>query len=164
MSGLVILPQWPLGLLPIPIDLTREISEQLNGSVARQPVQSGTAIDDESLLDPLRVEVSGLLSDAAPFGGLFASGRDRAQALLDRVKDIRLKKIIVSLVGDDYLATTLLLSTIRVMRGSKTGKAREITMVFDELNIVSLSLLGAVPDADIEALGALGSIEQGVMP
>jgi hypothetical protein len=162
--GLSIVPTWPIGLLPVPIDLTREITESYDGSVARQPVQSGTAIDDEVLLMPLRVEVSGLLSDAAPFGGLFVSGPDRAQALLDRVKDLRSKKVIVALVGDDYLATTLALSTIRVVRSKGTGKAREISMIFDELNLISLGLLGAIDDADIEALGALGSIEQGVQP
>lgn len=162
--GLSIIPIWPLGLLPVSIDLTREIVESYDGSVARQPVESGTAIDDEIMLLPLRVEVSGVLSDAAPFGGVFLSGPDRAQALLDKIKDLRAKKVIVALVGDDYVATSLGLSIIRVVRNATTGKAREVTMIFDELNIVSLSLIGAIPDADLEALGALGSIDQGVMP
>lgn len=162
MPGLVLFPTFPFGLLPVLVDVTRGLSDDQAFEVAEHPVQGAETVTDEVLARNRNLSYEITFSDAPP--GVVPLGPARAERLLGDLRNFAEKKAIITAVTPDEAVTRLVISGIRVARDATTGRKRPVSLSLTRVRIVQLELIAAVVDADLEAFGGLGSVDQGLQP
>lgn len=159
---LQIVPTFPLGLEFVEVDVTRSIGDELSAQVVTEPVEGASVVTDEVLIDPRMLEIEAFFTDAAP---LFAiPSKERAEAEIEKLRRILLAKAIVTLIEPAKSIANLVLFRVRVQRDRSTGLARSASLSFQQVKIIAFELVQAIGDADVEALGALGSVDLGLPP
>ena len=163
MPRLTIVPTFPPGLETIELDVTRSLNDELSAQVVNEPVEGESTVTDEVLIDPRMIEVEGIFSNAAPgFAAFF--GKARAETMVNKLRATLLAKAIVTLVDPDSTVSRLVLYRVRVSRDRTTGAARAFSLSFQRIKEISFELIQAIGDSDLEALGALGSVDLGLPP
>ncbi len=162
MAGLTLVPTYPRGLPPLVVDATTGLTDDLALDVAEHPVVGAEAVADEVLLRARQLGYEVVFSDAPP--NLTPAGKGRAEALVQRLRELATRKVVMSAVTPDETITRLVISGLRVARDAATGQRRPVSVSLTRVRIVQLELVAAVEDADLAALGALGSVDQGLQP
>ena len=162
MPGLTLVPTYPPGLLPVVADVTRSLSDDTSLEVAEHPVEGAESVTDEVLTRPRKMGYEVTFSDAPP--GILPAGPGRAEGLVQQLRAIAERKAILTAVTPDEAVTRLVITGLKVARDAKTGRQRPVSLSLTRVRIVALELIAAVVDADLAALGQLGSVEQGLQP
>lgn len=162
MPGLTLIPTFPFGLLPVVADVTRGLSDDQAFEVAEHPVQGAETVADEVLARNRNITYEITFSDAPP--GVVPQGPNRAERLLGDLRGLAERKAILTAVTPDEAVTRLVISGLRVARDATTGRKRPVSLSLSRVRIVALELIAAIVDADLEAFGGLGSVDQGLQP
>lgn len=163
MPRLAIVPTFPPGLEMIEIDVTRSLTDELSAQIVNEPVEGEGTVTDEVLIDQRMVEIEGVFSNAAPGFAAF-SGKARAETMVNKLRATLLAKAISTLVDPDSSVSRLVMNRVRVTRDRTTGAARSFSLGFQRVKVISFELIQAIGDSDLEALGALGSVDLGLPP
>jgi hypothetical protein len=162
VPGLILVPTFPFGLLPISVDVTRSLTDDTSLEVAEHPVEGAESVTDEMLTRPRQVSYELTFSDAPP--GIIPQGKDRAEKLVQQLRALAERKALITAVTPDEAITRLVITNLKVARDASTGKRRPVSLSLTRVRIVSLELVAAVVDADLAALGQVGSVDQGLQP
>lgn len=162
MPGLTLVPTFPLGLLPVVVDVTRSLSDDTSLEVAEHPVEGAESVTDEVLTRPRKLDYEVTFSDAPP--GVVPLGLNRSEGLVQQLRAIAEKKALITAVTPDEAITRLVISGLKVARDATTGRRRPVSLSLSRVRIVQLELHAAVVDADLAAMGQLGSVDQGFQP
>lgn len=162
MSGLVLVPTFPLGLLPVAADVTRSLTDSIDFELPEHPVEGGEAVSDEVLTRARSVDYEVTFSDAPP--GVVPQGRGRAERMTAQLRELAERKAILTAVTPDDAITRLVITRLGVTRDKATGQRRPVSLSLRRVRIVQLELFAALADSDLAALGAIGSVDQGLQP
>ncbi len=137
------------------LDAARTVSRSHPGQVFRHAIQSGReGITDAVHIDPDVLSVSGIITDFPVELGAIATLPERAARMYDLLQKMReLRQPLTVITSWTGLLANRWISSFDVSRNQTTGKAIEISMTIDKLNIVSLIMAPQELDADIALLG-----------
>ena len=159
IRSITILPQTPTPLLDSwRLDAAVSVSRSHPGEVSRHPVQSGReGITDAVRIDPDTISVSGVITDTPIAFGAFLEGRERAARMYDLLQQLRDQRQALTVVGSWFpRLQNRWIKEFTATRTATTGRAIEISMTIEKLNIARTQLTSQQLDADIQLLGGVG--------
>lgn len=131
-------------------DATSTRTRERHGQVIRHPKESGAeSLVDDVNLNEVRISVTGHLTDHP----LYALGYPgRSTTLVRGLRAIQTAKAPCTVIFGDEVLTSMVVESISEPRDSGTGDGLDVEIVMTQIEIGSLKLVAAVPDAIVQAL------------
>lgn len=143
-----------LGGANFSFDATTSRTRDRSGQAIRHAKESGSeSLVDDVNLDEVSLSVTGHITDhPLYFGPSFAGYPGRSTTVVRGLRAIQAAKARCTVIFGDDIYTSMVLESISEPRDSSTGDGVDADITMTQVEVGSLKLVAAVPDAIVQAL------------
>jgi hypothetical protein len=128
----------------IELDAAISRSTELSVEVTKFPVETGAVISDHAILAPDRFQLSGMISNTPTIADTRQKDTRRAQDARDRLKDIRQRRVAVTIEANGERHENLVMIALSFPEDGSTGDAVHFSASFERI-LMATTQVEALP-------------------